>query len=266
MFSYDGAVGGREGEEALDPIRVGAALGAALVGSGGPLASADRLCLACVEQLDIDGAAVSLLDGGTTRGTFGSSGPLGRTLDELQFTFGEGPCLDAVRFGQPVLVPDLESPEERRWPALLSSVRQAGVRAMFAMPVTVATSPVGALDLFRRRSGPLSPANLDGALIAAELAAWPLLEMISDANTRGESVEGDPRPEIASIERVEVNQATGMVMAQLGVDAAEALVRLRAYASSRDQSVSEVSWAIIERRLRLDADDEWGRPASERRP
>lgn len=27
------------------------------------------------------------------RGTFGSSGQLSRTLDELQFTYGQGPCL-----------------------------------------------------------------------------------------------------------------------------------------------------------------------------
>lgn len=53
---------------------------------------------------------------GTTRGTFGSSGEMSRRLDEFQFTFGEGPCLDAVRDGAPVLVANFNDPAEGRWP------------------------------------------------------------------------------------------------------------------------------------------------------
>ena len=240
---------------------MGAALGAAVAGAGGPLTLADRLCEACVEELDVDGAAISFIHGGSTRGTFGSSGELSRSLDELQFTFGEGPCLDAVRTGQPVLVPDLDDPVELRWPALLGAVRRSGVRAMFAMPVSVATSRVGALDLFRNQCGPLGRRELHGAMIAADLAALPLLDMITDAGDWDADKEmGDPWPEIASLERVEVYQATGMIMAQLGVDATEALVRLRAYGAARDLSLTEVAWAVIERRLRFDADDGWRSP------
>lgn len=240
---------------------MGAALGAAVAGAGGPLALADRLCEACVEQLDVDGAAISFIHDGSTRGTFGSSGELSRDLDELQFTFGEGPCLDAVRTGQPVLVPDLDDPVELRWPALLGAVRQSGVRAMFAMPVSVTTSRVGALDLFRNQCGPLGRRELHGAMIAADLAALPLLEMITVAGDWDADKEmGDPWPEIASLERVEVYQATGMIMAQLEVDATEALVRLRAYGAARDLGITDVAWAVIDRRLRFDGDDGWRNP------
>lgn len=72
-------------------------LGAALTGSGGALSAADRLCAACVDLLEVDGAAISLIDAGATQGTFGSSGALSRRLNELQFTFGEGPCLTRSR-------------------------------------------------------------------------------------------------------------------------------------------------------------------------
>ena len=81
--------------------RLKAELRAALAGSGGALSAANRLCQACVELLEVDGAAVSLMHEGSSQGTFGSSGELSRRLDELQFTFGEGPCLDAVRWGRP---------------------------------------------------------------------------------------------------------------------------------------------------------------------
>ena len=53
--------------------------------------AADKLCHACVELLEVDGASVSLTLDGSTQGTFGSSGDMSRQLDELQFTFGEGP-------------------------------------------------------------------------------------------------------------------------------------------------------------------------------
>ena len=77
--------------------RLKAELGAALAGAGGPLSAADRLCHACVKLLDVDGAAVSLTHEGSSQGTFGSSSGLSRRLDEVQFTYGEGPCLEPAR-------------------------------------------------------------------------------------------------------------------------------------------------------------------------
>lgn len=232
-------------------------LGATLVGSGGALSAADRLCAACVELLEVDGAAISLMHAGATRGTFGSSGALSRRLDEFQFTFGEGPCLDAVASGRPVLVGDVADRGER-WPAFIRAVSDSGVQAVFALPVSIARKPVGALDLFRNRPGPLSDHGLDGGLWAAELAALPLLDLMTadvDWATAGEG--GDGWEQLASLERVEVYQATGMIIAQLDVSAAEALVRLRAYAFSEGLTASEAAWAIVDRRVVLDSDDSW---------
>src|SRR5271169_5337675 len=77
--------------------------------------AADRLCAACAVLLDADGVAISLIfDGGPT-GTLGSSSPRARMYDELQFTLGEGPCLDSMSGRAPVLIVDLTDPEERRW-------------------------------------------------------------------------------------------------------------------------------------------------------
>lgn len=46
-------------------------LGAALNGAPSPPAAADRLCAACVELLDVDGASISLNTDGTPQGRFG---------------------------------------------------------------------------------------------------------------------------------------------------------------------------------------------------
>lgn len=130
------------------------------------------------------------------------------------------------------------------------------MQAVFALPVSLASSPIGALDLFRIQPGPLSEESLDGGLWAAELAALPLLDLMTadvDWDAVGEGVNG--WEQLASLERVEVYQATGMIIARLGVAAAEALVRLRGYAFAEGLTASEAAWAIVDRRVVLDTDE-----------
>jgi hypothetical protein len=217
--------------------------------------AADRLCVACVELLAVDGASISLWHGGEAWGTFGASGTLSRQLDELQFTFGEGPCLDAVAESRPVLISDLRHPEAGRWAALTGAVLDMGIHGVFAMPVAVNGSNVGALDLFRRAPGALDDDQLRGGLIAAEIAGSQVRDLMQRSKARLADADGPAGDELAQLGRVEVYQATGMIMGQLDLTAAEALVRLRGYAFAHDMTASEVAWSIVERRLRLDDDD-----------
>lgn len=240
--------------------RLRAELGAAVSGAGGALAVADRLCQVCVELLEVDGASISLTLDGTNRGTFGSSGALSRHLDELQFTFGEGPCLQATHSNGPVLVPNVDDAQDTRWPAFTGAVLDAGIGAVFALPVRLSAQPVGALDLFRARRGPLTDQALAGGLLAAELAAVPLLDLL--AAHGGWQAAGEPEDgwtQLASLERVEVYQATGMIMGALDVDTTEALVRLRAHAFARNTTAGQIAWEIVERRVSLNSSD-WRDP------
>lgn len=233
-----------------------AQLGAAIAAGDPGMAAADRLCRACVDLLGVDGAAVSIVSDGMMHGTFGASGELSRRLDEYQFTFGEGPCLDSVRDARPVLVGDLQDPEETRWPAYAEAVLGAGVRAVYALPVPFANSHIGALDLYRIAPWVLGGDGLAGGFIAAELAAVPLLDLITaqgdppvpdeDADELDQS---DAR--LGPLDRLEVHQATGMVMAQLNVGPEEALVRLRAHAFVHGLTAAEVARRIVDRQLNL---------------
>jgi hypothetical protein len=218
--------------------------------------AADRLCEACVILFDIDAAAISLIFDGASSGTLGSSGAPARMYDELQFTFGEGPCLEAVARRSPVLVVDLADPEEVRWPAYGPAMLAYQIRGVHAIPLVLAGEFVGALDLFRARPGPLSGEDLTGAVAAAELADMPLLDIL---DSDMQAAVGDPHSnawaELNALSRVEVSQATGMLVAQLEVEPAEALVRLRAHAYATGRSATDVAHDILERRLRLEADD-----------
>lgn len=227
---------------------------------------ADALCATCVRLFEVDGAAVSVVLNGTSSGTFGSSSETSRRLDEYQFTFGEGPCLDAVAAQEAVLVPDLDSPQEQRWPVFANAVLEDGIRGVFSLPITVGSECVGALDLFRAGPGPLQGDILAGAMIAAEFASAPFLDFMAEARNETEldefygmsvpsEADADGDGDGDGVDRFEVYQATGMLISMLDVHAAEALVRLRAHAMATGQTASQVARAIIERRLVLDRDD-----------
>jgi GAF domain-containing protein len=219
------------------------------------VAAADRLCKACVVLLDIDAAAISLVFAGASSGTLGSSGAPARMYDELQFTLGEGPCLDSVAQRIPILVVDLADPEEVRWPAYGPAMLGHQIRGVTAIPIVVAGEFVGALDLFRAQPGPLPGADLVGGVAAAELAGIPVLDLMdADLQAAVADPNSDAWTELNTLSRAEVSQATGMLVAQLEVEPAEALVRLRAHAYATGRGVTDVARDILDRRLRLEAD------------
>ena len=208
-----------------------------------------------MELFDIDAAAISLVFDGINVGTLGASGVSARAYDELQFTLGEGPCLDTVAHRAPVVVADLADPDVVRWPAYGPAMLAHQIRGVYAMPVVVAGQYVGALDLFRADPDLLGAEQLAGALVAAELVKIPLLDLLAeDLQAAVGDPDSDSWAELTTLSRAEVSQATGMLVAQLEVEPAVALVRLRAHAYVTGQSATNVARDILDRRLRLQAD------------
>ncbi len=210
---------------------------------------AERICRACVDGRDIDGAAISLHTACALRQTLYAGDPTSDLLEELQFTLGEGACMDAARTGRPVLVPDMaDVTESARWPVYAAAVvEQAGVGAVFALPLQWATINIGVLDLHRKAAGSLSTAQLRDALGAADIAALMLLGLRTDP--------GEDRVwERSWGNRVEIHQATGMVVAQLDLSATDAFARLRAYAFLEHRLLGDVARDVVARRLRFTQD------------
>ena len=213
--------------------------------AGSATAAADVLCSACLTLLDMDGSWISLVDsGGESSGTLGASSELCQHLDELQFTFGEGPGPSSVRSSRPVLAPDLDDVAEDRWPVFRGVLLRSGVAAVFALPVSVATRPIGAVEFFRRRAGPLTGAALSTALVVAQLAALPLLELAGSADSLGRARD-ITWTEVTSGARADVYRATGLLMAVVGIGPAEALLRLRARAVARDTTAAAVAVSLL---------------------
>jgi hypothetical protein len=216
-------------------------------GDGG----ARRLCDACADVTSMSGAGIMVLSGDLAPGPVCTTDPVSELIEDLQFTLGEGPCLDAYRDARPVLEPDLLAPATARWPAFSPAACDAGVRAVFGFPLQVSGVRLGALNLYRDRSGPLGPDQHADALAAAELVGEAVLTMqaLAPSGHLARQLEAG-----AGV-RLVVHQASGMVAAQLDVGVDEALLRLRAYAFGHERGLTDVARDVVARRLRFAAPD-----------
>jgi len=213
-------------------------------------ALAEQICRACVAGLDVDGAAISLRTAGTMRETLYATDPTANLLEELQFSLGEGACMDAARTGRPVLIPDLNDlTDTSRWPIYTAAVtEQAGVGAIFALPLQWATINLGVLDLYRYKAGSLTRAQLLDAISAADTAALMLLGLHTDPDP---TTGGEQGWDGSWSNRTEIHQATGMVLSQLGSSATDAFARLRAHAFAEQRPLGDVAADVVARRLRF---------------
>jgi len=213
------------------------------------------VCAAAAAELPVNGAWV-MAPGAAAGHIMCVTDEVSEQLAELQMTLGEGPCLEVFTSGSPVLVSDLDDADAvRRWPGFTPQARQVKAAAIFALPLRIGAIRVGALGLYRDEPGLLGIAQLGDALIFADAATVVLLEsghLDGAATVPGAGPAGQP-PDLAQ-HRAEIDQATGMVSAQLGVAIGEAFIRLRAYAYAQDRRLSDVARDIVARRLRLSPD------------
>ena len=216
-----------------------------------------RICEACVAALPVDRAALTLMSGADRQQPLWASDTVARALDELQFSLGEGPCVEAFVGRRPVLVPDLTETGDDRWPMFAAAARRTPVRALFVLPLQAGAITIGVLDLYRDTPGMLKPDELCGALRAADAAMWTLLGLEENVTNHGEadghgptSVDGQQPG--SELHRLEVYQATGMILEQMQVTAEVALSALRANAFANDRTILEVARDVVARRLRFD--------------
>lgn len=210
-----------------------------------PGGGTEGLCQVSAEVTEVSGAGIMLMSTDTyPRGSLCSTNAVSALIEDLQFTLGEGPCVDAYREDRVVAEADLADPSTPRWVALAPALVRAGARALFGFPLRVGAIRLGALNLYQDHPGPLSDTQHSDALAMAYVAARIVLS------------GGPPAAYLTSGSGAEfhlvVHQAAGMVSVQLDVTLAEALMRLRARAFATDTTVDSVAAEVVARRLRFD--------------
>jgi transcriptional regulator with GAF, ATPase, and Fis domain len=228
---------------AFDPERV-ARVSSALAADDH---SQSSLCVASAGVARVSGAGVVLMMHGRALGTVCSSDPVAETVEELQYTSGEGPCVDAFSTRQPVLVPDLGADEVVRWPGFRDGALAVGVRAVFGFPILVGPVCIGALNLYHNRSGALTDEQLADATVVAHVAGRTVLDWQSVAG------EGSLARQLEHVptNRAVVHQATGMISVQASMTVGDAVALLRAYAFSTNRPISDVASDVVRGDLRF---------------
>jgi hypothetical protein len=208
-------------------------------GDGSVHTRLEDLLRGCIAAVGVNGGGMSLVSATGMRQPLYGSDETAQVMERLQFTVGEGPCVDASASGSPVLLPDLDEPGsglQDRWPAFLAEAAKLDVKAVFALPVRIGAVSLGAIDLYRRAAGPLRKEELARTLRTVDKIAAVLLD-----------VEGtvDSGLDVDLVSSMAVHRAAGMVMEQLGMNIEDALVRLRACAYSESVPVHELANAVI---------------------
>jgi ANTAR domain len=226
--------------------------------SRGARVSAADVCTAAVDAVEVTGAWLTAAGSGDAGHLMRVTDERAERLAELQLTLGEGPSLDAVASGGPVLSSDLDTAETAgRWPGFAPAARLAGAAAIFVFPLQVGAIRAGVLGLYRDRPGVLSSSQLGDALLFADTATLLLLDdQAHAADGRTGRTGPGGQPEDLTRHRAQIDQATGMLTEQLGTSIADAFVRLRAYAYAHDLRLTDVSRDIVARRLRLHPDSD----------
>ncbi len=207
----------------------------------------ERVCLACIDLLVVDGAGIMLVDGDGHLSTMGVSDRSAARLEDLQFVLGEGPGLDAHRSGRPVLEPDLLGAAGSRWTAYGPAAASEGIAAVFAFPLRIGDARLGALTVYRRVRGSLEAERIESAVELTQFLSDSLVSMqaiAADGTARGIDLAGGLR--------AGVHQAAGMVSEQLDIAIGDALARLRAYAYAADRPIDDVARDVVDHRLRID--------------
>jgi hypothetical protein len=139
-----------------------------------------------------------------------ASGTPGQALDDLQYSVGQGPGLDAMRTRELVTAQDL--PADGRWPELADCARAQGVHSVAAIPLDVRRSSVGSVSLFVARPNGIVPDLLLTAMAIVNQAEI----LLGELGRRAAMGEG-----------ATVDRAAGVIIAQRGCGVREAYEVLR---------------------------------------
>ncbi len=191
--------------------------------------------------LGISAAGVLLADPSGGLQLMAASSQDAELIELFQLQHEEGPCPAAFREAAPVTDTDL-SASDSRWPAFAARAVEAGFHSVHALPMRLREQVIGAMNLFAAPAGPLPP---DGLRIAQAMANVATIAILSERAIREQGALA-VQLRVALSSRVIIEQAKGVVAAQLDVGMDQAFTLLRAHARATQQRLAELARAIVD--------------------
>ena len=206
----------------------------------------DRLSVRCSELLGVSACGILVVDHHGVLNLVAASSEQARLVELIQLQNSEGPCLDAVRTGQPVQHADLREGDPR-WPRFAAAAADAGYVSVQALPMRLRETVLGAVNLFGDDVGPLDDDTIALGQAMADAATIGIVHQRAVA--RHEVVTEQLQAALNS--RILIEQAKGFLSHGLGVDVDDAFGLLRTYARSNNRRLTDVADDVVQGRLTL---------------
>jgi GAF domain-containing protein len=189
---------------------------------------------------NIEDASVTLIERGRPR-TIAFSGQLAISLDERQYEDGFGPCLDAARHGQTILI-DTHT-EDGVYSEFARQARREGIRHVLSIGMPGLQRTGGGMNVYASGvGGRFDEATVETATAFAGHAAVTLFNAALYTGAQDEVAQMKQ----AMVSRAQIEQAKGVIMSERRCTAEEAFTVLVQMSSHSNRKLRDVAQSIID--------------------
>jgi GAF domain-containing protein len=187
----------------------------------------------------VEDVSLTLIERGHPRSVV-FTGPLAVQLDERQYELGFGPCLDAAKTGQTLVVDtdDANTP----YSEFARIAARAGVRHVVSTGMPLAQRSIGGMNIYQTAEGAFSPAFLEHAEVFANYAAVAVNNIASYADATNQAAH----LRTAMQSRAVIEQAKGILMARDRCSPDEAFELLKRISQHRNAKLRDIAQTIVD--------------------
>ncbi|WP_406083248.1 GAF and ANTAR domain-containing protein [Micromonospora zamorensis] len=172
------------------------------------------------------------------------SGEMALRLDELQYEYEQGPCLEAAKEAAVVSVPDMS--EEVRWPQWAAQAVQGGALSSLSIGFPIQETVLGALNIY----GVKPSAFDDDAVTLAQTFAGYAAVALANAHLYDTTATLAAQMQSAMQSRAVIEQAKGIIMGERRCTPDEAFAVLAKVSQDSNRKLRDVASALVERAAR----------------
>lgn len=202
----------------------------------------DQLVEPIMQLVPLSGVSIVTLGNALSSETVAASDPQIARIDELQFDLSEGPSWKAVDSGRPVLESAIQRDGHDAWPSFAEAIKDHAVGAIFAFPLRIGPLQVGAVELYDTSERMLSGQLVDEMMSLTHPLSRYVLRRTVELAGLPDAAQNKPHA------RRRIHQATGFVIAQLGLSPDDAHLFIQAQAYAQNRSMAAVAEDILEHR------------------
>lgn len=185
-----------------------------------------------------DAVSITLMEHETISTTY-STDPACIEVDNVQYSNGTGPCIDAMRERKIKRTDPLE--REERWPQYAQAALKEGFTAVLAAPLELSGISIGALNLYSRSVSPFPEDTESAALAYATQVSYAIdyAKLYEQASVTVEQLEE------ALKSRAVIDQAMGILMERESVGSSEAFEMLRTASQHSNVKLRDIARKIV---------------------